>query len=152
MFTDIRWITRNVRATNTDSAVVSESQIPWMMLLVLSFKMATVLGEVLNKMKYSFPSIYLIIIFLEIPGHINVLICNTELGSGHRYKQDFQWHQQSNETFNILLDSGLVLHVHGMAYNTSVPCSQKPAAFSHCDNPEYSPLSPPTARLGLLFP
>lgn len=79
-----------MRATNTDSAVVSESQIPWMMLLVLSFKTATVLGEVLNKMKYSFPSIYLIIIFLEIPGHINVLICNTELGSGHRYKQDFQ--------------------------------------------------------------
>lgn len=61
-----------------------------MMLLVLSFKTATVLGEVLNKMKYSFPSIYLIIIFLEILGHINVLICNTELGSGHRYKQDFQ--------------------------------------------------------------
>lgn len=79
-----------MRATNTDSAAVSESQIPQMMLLIPSFKMATVFGEVSNNMKYSFPSIYMIILILEIPGFINVLIRNTDLGSGHRYKQDFQ--------------------------------------------------------------
>lgn len=41
-------------------------------LLVWSFTMGTVLGEVLNKTKYSFPLIYWVVSFLEIPGYINV--------------------------------------------------------------------------------
>lgn len=74
--------------TATNRAVISASQIPQMLLLVLSIKMGTVLGEILNKMSIV-PSIYLVVLLLEISGYINMLMHNTELGYEHSYKQNF---------------------------------------------------------------